>query len=152
MDYHRGMNPKRTYFGLTTASQRILLFETWQATGSVIEACRRARVSRGVFYYWKPRFDAQGFTGLEEFASRAPHEVHRAPEPLAQQVIALRQEHPTWGKLRISQELAKANGWVAVVSANTVQRILREAGLWRERGKKNVRSSSRAMPNSRAKP
>jgi hypothetical protein len=51
------MSPKRTYYGFTTPQQRKLLFETWEATGSVTEACRKARVSRGLFYYWKARFD-----------------------------------------------------------------------------------------------
>jgi hypothetical protein len=105
-----------------------------------------------LFYYWKPRFDEQGFAGLEEFASRAAHEVHRAAEPIAQQVIALRQEHPDWGKLRISQELAKANAWAPVVSPNTVKRILRDAGLWPGRAKKNAPSPSPAVLNSRDKP
>jgi hypothetical protein len=48
------------------------------------------------------------------------------------QVIALRQEQPRWGKQRLADELAKANGWVPLVSPNTVKRILRTAGLWLE--------------------
>jgi transposase len=146
------MNQKRTYFGLTTSSQRALLFETWQARGSVTEACRTARVSRGLFYYWKPRFDEQGLSGLEEFASRAAHKPHTTPEPIAQQVIALRQQHPDWGKVRISQELARAKAWVPVVSPNTVKRILRDAGLWLGEAKKNTLPPSPAPRNSRGKP
>lgn len=146
------MNAKHTYFGMTTSSQRRLLFETWQATGSVTQACRKARVSRGLFYYWRSRFEERGIAGLDEFASRAAHNRHATPEPIAQQVIALRQEHPDWGKVRISQELTKANGWVAVVSANTVKRILRDAGLWPVKGEKNKQSPSPAAQNSLDKP
>ena len=40
----------RTYFPLTTPSQRRLLFETWQATGDVEQACRVAHVGRRTFY------------------------------------------------------------------------------------------------------
>jgi hypothetical protein len=36
------MSPKRTYYGFTTPQQRKLLFETWEATGSVTDACRKA--------------------------------------------------------------------------------------------------------------
>lgn len=147
-----GMKAKRTYFGLTTSSQRALLFETWQVTGSVTQACRTARVSRGLFYYWKRRFDEQGMAGLEEFASRAAHRLHSTPEPIAQQVIALRQQHPDWGKVRISQELAKANAWVPVISPNTVKRILRDAELWPGRVKKNALPPSPALPNNPDKP
>jgi hypothetical protein len=47
-----------------------------------------------------------------------------------ERVIALRQEQPDWGKRRLADELAKANGWVPLVSPGTVRRILRDAGLW----------------------
>src|SRR5262245_62054947 len=66
------MTDKRTYVPFTTAAQRRLLFTTWEATGDVAEACRRAHVGRRTFYYWKPRFLAGGYAALEQFASRAP--------------------------------------------------------------------------------
>jgi hypothetical protein len=46
------------------------------------------------------------------------------------QVIAMRRQHPTWGKRRIADELSKGNNWVPLVSPNTVKRILQDAGLW----------------------
>jgi hypothetical protein len=49
---------------------------------------------------------------------------------VAERVIALRQQQPTWGKQRLAAERAKAQGWVPLVSPNTVKRILRDAGLW----------------------
>ncbi len=55
------MSQKRTYFPPTTAQQRKLLFEIWETTGNVTEACRQAHVGRGTFYYWKPRFEAEGY-------------------------------------------------------------------------------------------
>jgi len=128
------MNTQRTYFRLTTAQQRKLLFETWEATGSVTGACRKARVSRGTFYHWKSRFEGSGYAGLEECVSHAPHKRNTKAAPVAKQVVELRQAHPDWGKARISQELAKANNWVPLVSPNTVRRILRDAGLWAESG------------------
>jgi transposase len=124
------MNTKRIHFPLTTAQQRRLLFETWEATGSVTQACRKAHVGRGTFYYWKPRFDEHGYEGLEEFASRAPKEPYRTPADVEQKVIGLRREHSDWGKQRIADELAKANNWVPLVSPNTVKRILKDAGFW----------------------
>lgn len=47
-----------------------------------------------------------------------------------QEVIDMRRANPAWGKQRIADELAKANDWTPVVSANTVRRILIEAELW----------------------
>lgn len=121
---------KRIHFPLTTAQQRCLLFETWQATGDVDLACRTAHVGRRTFYTWKPRFLAGGYAALEHFPSRAPKHTRRTPEPITAQVIALRQQHPDWGKQRLADELAKTNGWVPLVSPNTIKRILRDAGLW----------------------
>ena len=75
-------------------------------------------------------FEAQGFPGLAEFASRAAKAPHRTPAAVAQQVLALRRAHPDWGKKRLAAELAKANNWVPLVGPNTVKRILHDAGLW----------------------
>jgi transposase len=126
------MSKKHTYFGFTTTQQRKLLFEEWETTGSVTQACQKARVSRGLFYYWKPRFERDGYAGLEEYNSRVAHKLNRKEEAVRQRVITMRQANPDWGKKRIAQEMAKANNWVPVVSANTVKRILSQAGLWPE--------------------
>ncbi len=125
-----GMATKRIHFPQTTAQQRQLLFETWEETGNVTAACHTAHVGRGTFYYWKPRFDEDGYGGLAKFASRAPKEPHRTSYGVEQQVIALRREHLEWGKRRIADEVAKANNWVPLVSPNTVRRILSDANLW----------------------
>jgi len=126
------MADKRTYFPLTTASQRRLLFETWEATGDVELACQRAHMGRRTFYYWKSRFAAGGYGALEHFASRAPKHPPRVPVGVEQQVTLLHQQHPDWGKQRLADELAKANNWVPLVAPNTIKRILRDAGLWPE--------------------
>jgi transposase len=124
------MTEKRIHFPRTTAQQRQLLFETWEATNDVGEACRKAHVCRQTFYNWKPRFEAGGYEALAEFASHAPKEPHRTPVEIEGQVIAMRRQHPTWGKRRIADELSKGNNWVPLVSPNTVKRILQDAGLW----------------------
>ena len=126
------MSQKRSYFRFTTPQQRKLLFEIWEETGDRKEACRRARVSEGTFYKWKPRFALGGYAALEEAGSHAPHAPQRISAEVAEEVVRMRQASPEWGKQRIADELAKANHWVPVVSVNTVRRILRDAGLWPE--------------------
>ena len=123
------MKKKGVYFRETTRQQRILLFETYEATGSVTVACEKAYVSRRVFYDWKPRFDADGYAGLEKPLSRVPHHSQKTPDAIAANVITLKQEHPEYGKRRIAHELAKTNNWTPVISYNTVMRILKEHGL-----------------------
>jgi hypothetical protein len=57
-----------------------------------------------------------------------------------EQVTEMRREHPDWGKQRIADELAKGNSWVPIVSANTVKRILLDAGLWPQRESREKKS------------
>lgn len=118
------------HFRGTTPAQRRLLFETWEASGNVKEACATAHMGRRTFYKWKGRFETGGYAALEQYASRAPHHPPRTGPPVEQQVIALRSTHPDWGKQRIADELAKAHAWVPLVCPNTVKHILRDAGLW----------------------
>jgi transposase len=126
------MSKKRTYFPPTTVQQRRLLIEVWEETGDRKEACGRARVSEGTFYKWKPRYEAQGYAGIEEPKSRAPHTPYQTPSEVEEQVVGMRREHPEWGKRRMADEMAKGNNWVPLVSPNTVKRILQDAGLWPE--------------------
>ena len=149
------MNKKRTYFPTTTAQQRRLLFEIWEETGDLAEACRRAHVSVGTFYYWKPRFAEGGYEALESLRSRAPKAPYQTDPAIAAQVVDMRKAQPTWGKRRIADELAKGNNWVPLVSPNTVKRILQGAGLWRpgtSEAKKRGSQAASAQPKSPDKP
>ena len=126
------MSSKRTCFPPTTPQQRKLLFETWEATGSVTAACRKAHVGCGTFYYWKARFDSDGYAGVEEYEKKGPEKGYgRVSEQDEMQALELHEQHDDWGKHRIANEIAKANNWVALVSPNTVRRILEDAGLWK---------------------
>ena len=140
------MAQKRIHFPMTTAQQRRLLFETWEATGDVDLACRTAHMGRATFYYWKPRFTAAGYAALDAFASRAPKRTRRLDTTIEQQVIALRREHPDWGNDRIADELAKAHDWAPIVSPNTVRRMLRDAGLWEAGATAAKKGASRRSP------
>jgi transposase len=144
---------KRIHYPRTTVSQRKLLFETWEATKDVAKACRQARVSERTFYYWKPRFEAGGYEALERFGDHRPQNPSRVSPAIEQKVIELRREHPSWGKRRIADELAKKNNWTPLVSPNTVKRILQDADLWvvpETSAKKGGRPPSVAPPNSQA--
>lgn len=124
------MTARRIHYRRTTAPQRKLLFEKWEETGDVSEACRKAHVGRGTFYYWQARFEEAGYEGLEEFESHAPNSPNRIEAEVEQAVIQMKQEHSDWGKKRIAHELAKRNNWVPVISPNTVKRVLKEVGMW----------------------
>ena len=131
---------KRIHFPLMTAQQRRLLFETWEATGDVMQACPPPISDAARFIIGNRASNQGGYVALEQFASAAPKQPARTDAAIAAQIVALRTQHPTWGKRRIADELAKANGWQRVVSPNTVARILRAHDLWTAPAKKNPAS------------
>ncbi len=124
------MKQKRIYYPRTTASQRKRLFEIFEATGNVGEACQKAGVSERTFYNWKPRFERGGYEALERFEKAGPKTGPRIKENVQQKVTELKTAHPKWGKRRIADRIAKENNWVPLVSPNSVKRILVRAGLW----------------------
>lgn len=136
------MTAKPTYFPQTTPQQRKLLFETWEQEKNVTQACGVAHVGRNTFYLWKPRYDQDGYAGLENYKKLgAPVGSGRLAEEVKDKVLALHQAHLGWGKKRLADELSKANNWVPLISPNGVRRILREAGLWQaeeNKGKKSL--------------
>ena len=134
------MSEKLPYFGTSTASQRKRLFEVWEETGNISYACRKARLSRTAFYRWYPRFEKEGYAGLEKPLSHAAHNPVKTSEEIASRIENLKRSNPEWGQQRIADELMKSNNWVPVVNASTVWRILKAKGLMpgktRKRGKK----------------
>ena len=126
------MSKQRIYYPRTTYSQRQLLFQVWEETQNVSEACRQARIGKSTFYYWKPRFEAGGYEALKEVKKPGPSKGMWVAAEIQEKVVAMKKAHPEWGKQRIADELAKGNSWVPLVSVNTVRRILQEKGLWEE--------------------
>lgn len=73
----------------------------------------------------------EGYAGLETYEKKGSKKGQVGmPTKTKDEIIAMRRAHADWGKHRITDEMAKANNWVAVVSPNTVRRILEEVGLW----------------------
>jgi hypothetical protein len=96
------------------------------------------------YYYWKPRFDKDGYAGLESYEKLGvPVGTGRVAAGIQTQVVELHRAHADWGKRRLSDEMAKANNWVALVSPNSVRRILLEAGLWKPEAKQGKKVRSR---------
>jgi len=127
------MSKQHILYPKTTYSQRKLLFEIWEETGDVTEACRQARVCQGTYYYWRGRFKEGGYEGLQKIKKPGPEKgILLTGEKIKADIVRLKKENREWGKRRIADELAKKNGWVPVISPNTVREILREKGMWPE--------------------
>jgi transposase len=123
--------PKRPYFRPTTVQQRRLLFETYEATQDVKEACGKAHVGRGTFYYWWPRYQAGGYEALEQELSRAPHRTRIPPiaEAIVEEVIAYKQAQPEAGYRSVANAIRQAHQYQPVIGPTKVRQILLAAGL-----------------------
>ncbi len=134
---------QRIYYPRTTYSQRKLLFEVWEETGDVGEACQQAHVSLGTYYYWRGRFEKDGYEGIKEAKKTGPEKGMRTGEEIKEDVVSMKKENKEWGKKRIADELAKKNSWVPVISLNTVREILKEKGMWPETAPESKKKAGR---------
>ena len=79
---------------------------------------------------WLRRHEGQGLKGLQEL-SRAPHSCpHKIVGELAERVVALRRQLPTFGARRLQRE------WELPLGHGALSRILRDHGLIHRRRRK----------------
>ena len=92
-------------------------------TVRVSELCRRYGVSRKTGYKWLQRYRDEGTAGLTD-RSRRPHRRPRQTAPaLEAALVALRQQHPTWGARKLRRRL-QTLGRAPVPACSTVTTIL----------------------------
>ena len=91
------------------------------------ELCRRFDVSRPTGYKWLGRYRDAGEAGLAE-RSRRPHtSPGQTPGAMEARVVALRDEHPSWGGQKLRTRL-RDRGLDAVPAASTITTILARHG------------------------
>src|SRR5579859_384138 len=96
---------------------------------TMTELCQAYGISRKTGYKWVERFRVGGRCGLLE-RSRAPRVHGRAtPELLAEAIVGLRLERPTWGPRKIIAKLSQREPGVEWPAASTAGEILKRAGL-----------------------
>ena len=88
------------------AHRKLSMLQLAEKLRNVSEACRIMGYSRQQFYEIKRSFQEQGFDGLLDKPPIAKSMPSKTPPELEKQVIELSVEHPAWGKLRITDELA----------------------------------------------
>src|SRR5512146_2507945 len=90
----------------TTMSQRHEFVLLAKKPGiSLRELCRRFRVAAKTGYKWLKRYEAEGESGLADRSRRPRRSPRLCPGPIADAVIALRQEEPTWGGRKLRRRL-----------------------------------------------
>lgn len=112
-----------------------LIFHRTVAGGSVTATCAYFGIARSTFQRWEARFDKGIVKNLEDHSSR-PHSVRSwRPDPLVlERMLALRREHPAWGKETLSAVYWSFYG--ETVSPWQFQRMLQTFRMSRPEGKR----------------
>lgn len=120
---------KPIYYPQTTEEERMQLFNLWETTGSVTAACEKMKLSRATFYYWKDAFVTGGYRALAQDPAALDAQRTAIPQPLADEIIALRKQHPQWGKWQILRALRSTHPFDQHATIDTVSLVLGETLL-----------------------
>ncbi len=125
--------PKPIYYPQTTVEQRMQLFNQWEITGNVSDACAKLQLSRATFYYWKDRFLTGGYSALAQDPSALEEQSATAALPIAttiaDEIRALKAAHPHWSKWQILRALRASHPFSDYINIDTIRHVLDDAML-----------------------
>ena len=102
-------------------------YQTKETT--IIDLCRQFGISRPTAYKWIKRYERLGPEGLLELSRRPKSCSHAIPEEIENEVLAVRNRHPTWGPRKIGARLEHLDPDAEWPAPSTIGQILNRAGL-----------------------
>lgn len=101
------------------------------------DLCREFGISRKTGYKFLERYKRLSIVGLQD-QPRAPERIpHRTRPEIAELLLNLRREHPTWGPRKLRAYLADKQPGLALPVPSTIGDLLQRSGLVEPRRRRN---------------
>jgi transposase InsO family protein len=89
--------------------------------------CQRYQISRKTAYKWLKRYQEAGLAGLNEGSRRPLHSPKQTKAVLVEEIIRVRERHPTWGGRKIKAFLER-KGIQQIPVASAISNLLKKNG------------------------
>lgn len=106
--------------GDSSIAKKVALLQLAQQLGNVRQACKLTGYSRDSYYRFQKLYENGGEAALAHASRRKPLHKNRVGAHIEEAIVALAFEQPTYGPLRIVNELAKRQMAISAAGVRSV--------------------------------